>query len=62
MTSRLRARELARTALISGDAVGWFDTLYTEAGADASLIPWADLKPHRRFVAVYIAPERPTGP
>jgi len=48
--SRTRARELAQTHLNRGDAVGWFDALYSEAGEDASQVPWADLTPNPNLV------------
>jgi SAM-dependent methyltransferase len=39
---RSRARELAATHLAQGDAVGWFEPLYAEAGGDSTNVPWAD--------------------
>jgi SAM-dependent methyltransferase len=40
--ARERARELARQSLSRGDALGWFEELYREAGSDPARIPWAD--------------------
>ncbi len=48
--NRTRARELAQSFLAEGDAVGWFDALYSEAGDDASRVPWADLVPNPNLV------------
>jgi SAM-dependent methyltransferase len=39
---RLRARELAALAAAAGDETGWFETLYAEAEAGRSVVPWAD--------------------
>lgn len=40
---RTTARRLAAESLARGDAVGWFETLYRQAGDNAASIPWADL-------------------
>ena len=47
---RFRARELAARAASSGDETGWFETLYAEAEAGRSVVPWADggANPHLR--------------
>ncbi len=42
--TRKFARTLAREYIGRGDATGWFEALYSKAGGDSSLIPWADLK------------------
>jgi SAM-dependent methyltransferase len=47
---RSRARELAASHLARGDAVGWFEALYAEAGADPAKVPWADLRPNPNLV------------
>ena len=47
---RARARELAAEFMQRGDATGWFETLYAEAGDDNEKIPWADLVPNRFLV------------
>jgi hypothetical protein len=39
---RLRARELAARAAATGDETGWLETLYAEAEAGRSVVPWAD--------------------
>jgi hypothetical protein len=40
---RAMARGIAQRHLASGDALGWFEDLYTQAAGDATNIPWADL-------------------
>ena len=40
------AREIARTHLERGDALGWFEALYQAADGDANIIPWADQHPN----------------
>jgi len=47
---RNSARRLAAEALARGDAVGWFDILYRDAGGQSSLIPWADLEVNPNLV------------
>jgi SAM-dependent methyltransferase len=57
---RGKARRLAGESLAKGDAVGWFDRLYSEAEGNASLVPWADLcaNPHlATWLAKQDAPE-----
>lgn len=44
--ARERARELARVALSRGDALAWFEQLYSEASGDVARIPWADPAGH----------------
>ena len=46
---RARARELAAEFADRGDAFGWFDAFYREAGGDNEQIPWADLEPNKFF-------------
>ena len=48
---RARTRELATEFAERGDALGWFDALYSEAAGDNEKIPWADLEPNRFFTA-----------
>lgn len=45
---RAFARALVQEHLAQGDATGWFERLYQQAGAEATQIPWADLvvNPH----------------
>jgi SAM-dependent methyltransferase len=45
-SARERARELARRHLAQGDALGWFEAFYAEAGGAAERIPWAELGPN----------------
>ena len=47
---RSRARELAATYVARGDAVGWFEVLYAEAGKESKKVPWADLGPNPNLV------------
>jgi SAM-dependent methyltransferase len=47
---RATARELAHKHLEAGDPLGWFEDLYSRAGEDSSIIPWADLKPNPNLV------------
>jgi SAM-dependent methyltransferase len=50
MDARERTKQLAEEFIEKGDALGWFDALYREAGGDNEKIPWADLEPNRFFV------------
>jgi SAM-dependent methyltransferase len=50
VTDRTRARALAKESLARGDAVGWFERLYAEAGRGAAVVPWADLAPNPHVV------------
>ena len=43
-TQRATAREIAHKHLDSGDPLGWFEDLYSQADEESSIIPWADLK------------------
>jgi ubiquinone/menaquinone biosynthesis C-methylase UbiE len=47
---RATAREIAHKHLDSGDPLGWFEDLYSQAGEDPSIIPWADLKPNPNLI------------
>jgi len=49
--SRARARELTNAFLERGDAKGWFEAFYLEAGGDAARIPWANLVPNPNLVS-----------
>lgn len=51
MVDRTRARALAQEALAAGEPVAWFDTLYREARAGTTVVPWADLTPNPHLVA-----------
>jgi SAM-dependent methyltransferase len=43
-------RDLAAASLATGDATGWFERLYAEAGGDPGAISWADLAPNPLLV------------
>lgn len=43
MSNRSAARKLAQESLASGDALGWFERLYSQAEGDHSMVPWADM-------------------
>lgn len=47
---RKAAREIAGRFLQKGDALGWFEELYSQADGDPSIIPWADLEPNPNLV------------
>ncbi|MBN1685678.1 MAG: class I SAM-dependent methyltransferase [Spirochaetales bacterium] len=49
-TRRAIAREMARKYIDAGDPLGWFEALYSLAGGDTSIIPWADLAPNPNVV------------
>lgn len=44
--NRGTAKDLASRYVASGDPLGWFEALYAAASGDASIIPWADLRPN----------------
>lgn len=46
---RARGRELQAEFAERGDALGWFEEFYKEAGGDSSRIPWTDLEPNSYF-------------
>lgn len=48
---RVRTRELQAEFAARGDAMGWFEALYSESNGNNELIPWADLLPNRYFKA-----------
>jgi ubiquinone/menaquinone biosynthesis C-methylase UbiE len=48
---RATAREIAHKHLSRGDPLGWFEDLYSQAGQDRSIIPWADLTPNPNLIA-----------
>jgi len=47
---RAIARESAYKHLEAGDPLGWFEDLYSRAGDDTSIIPWADLTPNPNLI------------
>ncbi len=48
---RATARGIAQRHLATGDALGWFEDLYTHAAGDATIIPWADLVPNPHVIS-----------
>lgn len=44
------ARKIAYKHLKAGDPLSWFEDLYSQAGDDASIIPWADLTPNPNLI------------
>lgn len=48
---RTRARALARDSVSRGEPTAWFETLYREAAAGSTVVPWADLVPNPHLVA-----------
>jgi len=42
---RAFARRLAADSIASGDATGWFETLYAAAERGAATVPWATSRP-----------------
>ena len=48
--ARERTKEIQAKFAEKGDALGWFDALYKEAGGDNGRIPWADLEPNKFLV------------
>lgn len=48
--ARARAERISREFYEKGDAIGWFDRLYTEADGDPTKISWADLVPNPNFL------------
>ena len=47
---RATARGIAHIHLAAGDPLGWFEDLYSQAGEDPSIIPWAELEPNPNLV------------
>src|SRR5262245_37485145 len=47
---RSRARALAQEAVARGEPLAWFEALYREAEAGATVVPWADLVPNPHLV------------
>ena len=45
--SRARTKEIQTEFALRGDALGWFEALYSQAAGDNEKIPWADLEPNR---------------
>jgi SAM-dependent methyltransferase len=51
MTSRDEMRRFAAESIARGDATGWFDRFYKQAGGDWDQVPWADREPNPHLVA-----------
>jgi SAM-dependent methyltransferase len=49
--SRDDMRRMAAEAIAQGDATGWFERLYQQAGGDWDRVPWADRRPNPYLVA-----------
>ncbi len=47
---RETAREIAHKHLDSGDPLGWFEDLYSQADEESSIIPWAELEPNPNLI------------
>jgi SAM-dependent methyltransferase len=45
--ARERTKEIASEFGERGDALGWFEALYSESAGDTTKIPWADLEPNK---------------
>ncbi len=50
--ARAHLRELQADFASRGDVFGWFEALYSEAGGNTDVIPWADLEPNH-FLRVW---------
>jgi SAM-dependent methyltransferase len=48
--NRATAREISRKHLEADDPLGWFEDLYSQAGENTSIIPWADMMPNPNVV------------
>jgi SAM-dependent methyltransferase len=48
---RTRLRELQAEHAARGDALGWFEALYSEAAGNTATIPWADRGPSPHLVS-----------
>lgn len=51
MGARDEMRRIAAESIARGDATGWFDTFYQQAGGNWDLVPWADRQPNPWLVA-----------
>ena len=57
---RERARAVARDYLARGDATGWFEAFYRDAGGNPERVPWADRAGHP-LLAEWLAGQRGGG-
>lgn len=46
-----KVKEIVATHYERNDPIGWFETLYSTAKGDTSLIPWADQKPNHNLTS-----------
>jgi SAM-dependent methyltransferase len=60
-SERAAARQLAAQYSQRGDALGWFDALYRQAGGNPDSIPWAELKPNPYLVEWLDSAAPPAG-
>ena len=51
MAARDEMRRIAAESIARGDATGWFDAFYQQAGGNWDLVPWADRHPNPWLVA-----------
>jgi SAM-dependent methyltransferase len=51
MASRDEMRRIAAESIAQGDATGWFERFYRQAGGDWDRVPWADRRPNPYLVA-----------
>ena len=49
-THKATARQIAQKHLEVGDPLGWFEYLYSLAGENPWIIPWADLRPNPNLI------------
>ncbi len=49
--TRHHVQQLAAKFINCGDATGWFEALYAEAGNNYTHVPWADLAPNPHLVS-----------
>jgi len=47
---RATARDIAYKHLDADDPLGWFEDLYSQAGENTSVIPWAELEPNPNLI------------
>ena len=50
-SARIAARRLMQASLDRGDALGWFEALYQQAGGNPGVVPWADMAANPNLVA-----------
>jgi len=60
-THRATAREIAQRYIEAGDPLGWFEDLYSQAGEDTAIIPWADLTANPNLIT-WLDQNQPSAP